>query len=275
VTGFLATLAAAVRNRSEERPGVPFDELEEMARRAAGERRDFPAAVRRARTDSGDFGSLRLLVTLAGADPATDDDFSSLDPARVASAAAEAELPALAVFTEPDLYRGHPEWIESARRDSDRPVLRMDWFLDPRALLEALCGPADALLLDPAFLGRDSLNEALALAREFRATGVVMVRTGADAQTALEENPPAVLLDRRDPENLILRPGITDRLVEALEDYPGVRLVTGGIETETSVIAAARRPIDAVLLSKKVASDERLGDRFAALLRAAEAAPAR
>jgi indole-3-glycerol phosphate synthase len=267
MTGFLAALTAALRKRSSERPGVPFDELEEMARRAAAERRDFLQAVRRDRLAGDSFGPLKLLVSLAGADPAAEETFPKLDPGRIGAVAAEKGIAALAVYTEPDFYKGRVEWIPPLRSSAELPVLRLDWFLDPRAVLAALTEPVDALLLDPAILGRDSINETLALTREFGASGVVLLREPSDAEIALEESPPAVLIDRRDPGTLAIRTGMSDRIMEALEDYPGVRLVTGGVNSDRAVRAAAMRPFDGAILSKDSATTD--GERLTSLVAAA------
>jgi indole-3-glycerol phosphate synthase len=257
VSGFLGVLEAAVRKRGAERPGMPFQELEEMAERASTTRRDFTAALRRdagSGPDSGQ-GALRLVPLLAGADPGLDATFAPPDPGRFGAAGREAEATALAVCTEPDLYRGVAEWVAIVRGESELPVLRLDWFLTPRAVIEALTFAVDAILLDPRFLGRDSLNEALGIARHYGASGVVPVRSIAEAERALEENPPAILLDRRDPETFAVRPRLVDRILEVLEPYPGVRIVTGGLRDEAGVRAAARRRIDAVLLDPEVAAE--------------------
>jgi indole-3-glycerol phosphate synthase len=240
-------LEAAVRKRGAERPGMPFQELEEMAERASTTRRDFTAALRRdagSGPDSGQ-GALRLVPLLAGADPGLDATFAPPDPGRFGAAGREAEATALAVCTEPDLYRGVAEWVAIVRGESELPVLR----------IEALTFAVDAILLDPRFLGRDSLNEALGIARHYGASGVVPVRSIAEAERALEENPPAILLDRRDPETFAVRPRLVDRILEVLEPYPGVRIVTGGLRDEAGVRAAARRRIDAVLLDPEVAAE--------------------
>lgn len=274
MSGFVGVLEAAVRKRGAERPGMPFQELEEMADRAAATRRDFVAALRRTGAGPGsDERPLRLVPMLAGADPGLDATFATPDPGRFGAAGREAEAKALAVCTEPDLYRGAAEWVAIVRGESELPVLRLDWFLTPRAVIEALTYAVDAVLLDPRFLGRDSLNEALGVVRQYGASGVVPVRSIAEAERALEENPPAILIDRRDPETFAVRPRLVDRLLEVLEPYAGVRIVTGGLRDGAGVRAAARRRIDAVLLDPEVAAEADLQGVLKSLAEAASAPP--
>ncbi len=227
--------------------------MEERAAPWTGTRRPLIAGVRKG-DDGGEHAVDRdrpvLFAAAAGASPARDTVFERFDPRRFAAAAAEAGIDGLAVITEPDFFRGDAAWIEAARGESDAPLLRVDWLLDPPSVFDALADPLDAVTLHAELLGDGGLDETLAFLREQAVTGVLVLEDLKDVETAYAHNPPAVIIERIDRETLEIRRGFADRVLDLLGDYPGLRFLSGGIDSAAAVRAAGERPVQGILLSE-------------------------
>jgi len=71
---------------------------------------------------------------------------------------------AISVVTEPDFFSGDPAWIAAVREAVALPVLRKDFIVEPRQVLESVLLGADAVLLIQRILEPARLRELLDLA---------------------------------------------------------------------------------------------------------------
>ncbi len=159
--GVLDRIVASVLERLEETP--PRDDLEVAAEEAAAARRReglrslaaalsglAPAVIAECKRASPSAGLLR--------DP--------FDPVALARAYEAAGASAISVVTEPVFFRGDPAWVRRVREAVSLPVLRKDFILTPRQVLESAVLGADAILLIQRILDPAMLEELLLTARE-------------------------------------------------------------------------------------------------------------
>jgi len=68
---------------------------------------------------------------------------------------------AISILTEPVHFQGHPDFLRAAREETDLPLLRKDFIVDPYQVVEARAIGADAILLIATILDRDQAAELM------------------------------------------------------------------------------------------------------------------
>ncbi|MBX2799513.1 MAG: indole-3-glycerol phosphate synthase TrpC [Myxococcales bacterium] len=104
----------------------------------------------------------------------------------------EAGAAAISVLTEPTAFGGSLSDLTRAAACTDRPVLRKDFIVDDRQLLEARLAGAGGVLLMAALCDADTLTRQLSLAREL---GLFVL---AEAHDAAQLDRIHAALDRAD-----------------------------------------------------------------------------
>ncbi|CAN5744607.1 indole-3-glycerol phosphate synthase TrpC [soil metagenome] len=105
---------------------------------------------------------------------------------------------ALSVLTDAEFFAGSPTDLMEARTACGLPVLRKDFTVDRRDVLDARLMGADAVLLIVAALDRVELSELLALATDVQLDALVEVHDEAEADRALAAGATLVGVNQRD-----------------------------------------------------------------------------
>src|SRR5208283_4842843 len=105
-------------------------------------RRDFVAALQPPRQ-----GDIALIAEVKKASPSAGVICQDFDPVRIAKEFEAAGASCLSVLTDEKFFRGSLEHLRQIRAAVKLPLLRKDFIIDERQLLEAVEWGADAILL--------------------------------------------------------------------------------------------------------------------------------
>ena len=185
-------LGRIVRRKRDELSELRHDwaALEQRAAARVHERRDFAAALR--------AQPPAIIAEIKKASPSRGlltDDFQ---PARTAGQYQTGGAAALSVLTDHDFFAGSLIDLEAARAAVKIPVLRKDFTLEPRQVIEAAAHGADAILLIAAILSIDQLRALRELAAQYRMSSLVEVHDAAELSLALESGAEIVGVNNRD-----------------------------------------------------------------------------
>lgn len=176
--------AAAV---TDARPTV------ELRRRAESSppTRGFAAALR-----AGD--RVAVIAEVKRRSPSKGDLNAGLDPAQMGTAYAAGGAAALSVLTDVEFFGGSPADLAAARSASGLPVLRKDFTVSERDVLDARIMGADAVLLIAAALSHAELAHFHELALEVGLDVLVEVHDERELERALRIEPALVGVNQRD-----------------------------------------------------------------------------
>src|SRR5581483_8238815 len=145
-----------------------------------GERRDFAAALQ-----SPKSGSVALIAEVKKASPSAGVICKDFDPVRIAKEYEAAGASCLSVLTDEKFLQGSLDYLRQIRAAVKLPLLRKDFIIDERQILEAIEWGADAILLIVAILDDTRLMRFHTLAVEAGLAALVEVHDEAELDRAL------------------------------------------------------------------------------------------
>lgn len=189
------------------------------------------------------------------------------DPAAIAQAYAAAGATALSVLTEEAYFQGDLGNLGRARTVVELPLLQKDFLFDAYQVYEARLYGADAILLIAAILDDAQLTELAALAASLGLDALLEVHDEAELERALRVPTPMLGVNNRNLATYVIDLATTGRLIGAMGDRRGDRVLVGesGIRTAADVQALVQAGADAVLIGETLMRRPDLGAAFAEL----------
>jgi len=207
-----------------------------------GERRDFIGALKsrsrrgnEAQTKIGNqsepphvgcYGSIALIAEVKKASPSAGVICEDFDPVRIAKAYEAAGASCLSVLTDEKFFQGSLDHLRQIRSVVKIPLLRKDFIIDERQLLEAVEWGADAILLIVAILTDAQLVKFHTLAKEAGLAALVEVHDETELDRALAVGANLIGVNNRDLKNFKVDLATTERLATELNRRTGVAPVS-------------------------------------------------
>lgn len=232
-------------------PGPVGTEPLQDAVRRRGSRRNFLGALARP-ARSG----VALIAEVKKASPSAGVICPDFDPVRIARAYEAAGASCLSVLTDEKFFQGSLDYLRRIREAVQLPLLRKDFIIDERQILEAIEWGADAILLIVAILDDRQLRDYQVLASAAGLTALVEVHDEAELDRALASDARLIGVNNRDLKTFKVDLGTTERLAARLRSAAdGVerRLVAeSGIHTRADVVRLQACGASAILVGESL-----------------------
>jgi indole-3-glycerol phosphate synthase len=180
-----------------------------------GERRDFFAALQKPRA-----GDIALIAEVKKASPSKGVICENFDPVRIAKEYEAAGASCLSVLTDEKFFQGSLDYLRQIRAAVHLPLLRKDFIIDERQILEAIEWGADAILLIVAILDDARLKKFHDLASEAGLAVLVEVHDEAELDRALAIGATLIGVNNRDLKTFTVNLATTERLAAKLFQPP-------------------------------------------------------
>ncbi|MGA2786764.1 MAG: indole-3-glycerol phosphate synthase TrpC [Verrucomicrobiota bacterium] len=181
------------------------------------EQRDFLAALRQPRR-----GDIALIAEVKKASPSAGVICKDFDPIRIAKEYEAAGASCLSVLTDEKFFQGSLEYLRQIRAAVKLPLLRKDFIIDERQILEAIEWGADAILLIAAILSDEQLKKFHSLAVEAGLAALVEVHDEVELERALKIGAKLIGVNNRNLKNFNVDLATTEKLAAELFRRTGV-----------------------------------------------------
>jgi indole-3-glycerol phosphate synthase len=215
------------------------------------ERRDFLGALRQPRR-----GKAALIAEVKKASPSAGVICKDFDPVRIAIEYEQAGATCLSVLTDEKFFQGDLEYLRDIRAAVKLPLLRKDFIIDERQILEAAEWGADAILLIVSILDDARLKQFHTLASEAGLAALVEVHDEAELDRALAIGAPLIGVNNRDLKSFKVDLANTEHMAAKLSTAGklGTTLLVAesGIHTRNDVDRLVRCGAGAILVGESL-----------------------
>jgi indole-3-glycerol phosphate synthase len=216
-----------------------------------GDHRGFNCALRHPRR-----GSVALIAEVKKASPSAGVIRADFDPVLIAKEYEAAGASCLSVLTDEKFFQGSLDYLKQIRAAVKLPLLRKDFFIDKRQILEAIEWGADAILLIVAILSDAQLKQFHELATEAGLAALVEVHDEEELERALAIDVRLLGVNNRNLKSFTVDLGTTEQLaakVFAARAREDVLLVAeSGIHTRADVERLAKSGAGAILVGESL-----------------------
>jgi indole-3-glycerol phosphate synthase len=202
---------------------------------ARGERRDFLAALRQPRA-----GDIALIAEVKKASPSAGVICKDFDPVRLAKEYEAAGATCLSVLTDEQFFQGSLADLRQIRAAVQLPLLRKDFIIDERQILEAIEWGADAILLIAAILDDAKLRRFHDLASESGLAALVEVHDERELDRALAAGASLIGVNNRNLKTFKVDLATTERLATKMENG---RWKMDGASEPSSILHSPSSPL--------------------------------
>jgi indole-3-glycerol phosphate synthase len=217
-----------------------------------GEQRDFIAALKN--PPHGDIG---MIAEVKKASPSAGIICKDFDPVRIAKEYEAAGASCLSVLTDEKFFQGSLGYLRQIRTAVKLPLLRKDFIIDERQILEAIEWGADAVLLIVAILNDAQLRKFHSFATEAGLAALVEVHDEAELERALKIGAQLIGINNRDLKTFKVDLATTERLAAKLFPSPATRhpsllVAESGIHARADVERLKKCGASAILVGESL-----------------------
>jgi indole-3-glycerol phosphate synthase len=234
--------------------------------------RDFAAALRNPRR-----GPLALIAEVKKASPSVGLIRPDFDPVSIARQYEAAGASCLSVLTDEKFFQGSPEYLSQIRSAVRLPLLRKDFIIDDRQILEAVEWGADAILLIVAILSDAQLRQFHALATQAGLAVLVEAHDEAEFDRALSAGAQLIGVNNRDLKTFKVDLATTERIAarlrsssrnapHATSSVSPLLVAESGIHTHADVERLAKCGAQAMLVGESLMRHADIGAKVRELL---------
>jgi indole-3-glycerol phosphate synthase len=236
-----------------------------------GERRDFLAALRNATRNTEHGTRIALIAEVKKASPSAGIICKDFDPVRIAKEYEAAGAHCLSVLTDEKFFQGSLDYLRQIRAAVKLPLLRKDFIIDERQILEAIEWGADAILLIVAILDDARLNKFHSLATSAGLAVLVEVHDEAELARALAIGAELIGVNNRDLKTFKVDLATTERLAAKLSildtRHSTLLVAESGIHTRADVERLAKCGAGAILVGESLMKGGSIQAKVSELLR--------
>lgn len=179
----MTILETITARKKEEIPliQVPAERL------TSAPKRSFASSLRQSQYPLG------IIAEVKKASPSKGVLLENFHPVDIAREYEKLNVSGISVLTDKDFFQGAPEYLTQIKDTVNIPLLRKDFLIDPRQVLEAERLGADAVLLIAAILEGRQLQELYLQAQELGMDVLVEVHNEKELEKVLKFSSPEII----------------------------------------------------------------------------------
>lgn len=225
-----------------------------------GERRDFISALKNPKR-----GDIALIAEVKKASPSAGIICKNFDPVKIAKEYEAAGASCLSVLTDEKFFQGSLDYLRQIRDAVKLPLLRKDFIIDERQILEAIEWGADAILLIVAILSDEQLQKFHSLAVEAGLAVLVEVHDEQELERALKISPQLLGVNNRDLKTFKVDLATTENLAKKMPAEI-ILVAESGIHTRADVERLKKYGAKSILVGESLLRDGNIQPKIRELI---------
>jgi len=211
---------------------------------------------------------INIIAEIKKASPSKGVIREDFNPIEIAQIYNQYGASAISVLTDKEYFNGDVDYLLQIRPFTTVPLLRKDFIIDERQILEAVAYGADSYLLIVKVLSRSELRNLIKYGNDFELEPLVEVHTLEEGLKALESGARIIGINNRNLETFEVDINITRELAPKLKEEGAEIIVSeSGLETyEQLKDLKENYSVDAFLIGETLMRATDIGAKLRELL---------
>jgi indole-3-glycerol phosphate synthase len=143
---------------------------------------------------------------------------SNFDPIAIAKSYESAGATCLSILTDKDYFMGDPKFLMQVKNETNLPILRKDFIIDPYQIYESRALGADCILLIVAALEYEKMKELEEIAHSLNMAVLVEAHNQEELNLALKLDTPLIGINNRNLKTFEVSLETSVRLVQHIHN---------------------------------------------------------
>ncbi len=206
---------------------------------------------------------INIIAEIKKASPSKGVIKKDFDPIKIAQIYDKNGAAAISVLTDEKFFQGSVDYLLQIRPFTTVPLLRKDFIIDKRQILEAVAYGADSYLLIVKILDRQKLRELIRYGREFNIDPLVEVHTLEEGYIALESGAKIIGINNRNLETFEVDINTTKEIAPKLKEEGAEVIVSeSGINSYEDIKELKKYDVNAFLIGEALMKAENIASKL-------------
>ena len=221
--------------------------------------RDFKGALKKE--------GINIIAEIKKASPSKGVIREDFDPVDIAKIYERNGASAISVLTDKTYFKGDVVFLKMVRAVTKIPILRKDFIIDKRQILEAFAYGADTFLLIAKILSEKELEDLIKYGREFGMEPLVEIHSYEEGAKSLNAGAKIIGINNRDLESFTVDINLTKSLAPEMKKLGAEVVVSeSGLYEKDQLIDLKRYSVDAFLIGEALMREKDIGKKLKSLI---------
>ncbi len=233
-----------------------IDFLEKKILERESPAKDFKGALKKE--------GINIIAEIKKASPSKGIIREDFDPVEIAKIYENGGASAISVLTDKKYFQGDILYIEKIKKANVQlPLLRKDFIIDKRQILEAFAYGADSFLLIARILTVDQLKDLINYGREFGMEPLVEVHDEDEGLRSIAAGASIVGINNRNLETFKVDINLSKELAPKLKEMGAeVVVAESGLSSKEELIELKKYKVDAFLIGESLMREKSIGKKL-------------
>ncbi len=211
---------------------------------------------------------INIIAEVKKASPSKGIIREDFDPVSIAKIYEENGASAISVLTDKKYFQGDILFIEKIRKSGiSLPLLRKDFIIDKRQILEAFAFGADTFLLIARILSEKEMRELIEYGREFGMEPLIEIHSKEEGIKSLYAGAKIVGINNRNLETFSVDINLSKKLAPEMKELGAEVIVAeSGISTKQEIQELLRHKVDAFLIGEALMRERDISKKLKELV---------
>jgi len=206
---------------------------------------------------------INIIAEVKKASPSKGVIREDFNPVEIAKIYERNGAKAISVLTDKKYFQGDIKYLEDISKNVNIPVLRKDFIIDKRQILEAYAFGADSFLLIAKVLSEEELKELISYGREFNLEPLVEIHSKEEGIKSVNAGAKIIGINNRDLETFEVDINLSKNLAPELKELGAeVVVAESGISSKKEILELKKYQVDAFLIGESLMREKDIGAKL-------------
>jgi len=210
---------------------------------------------------------INIIAEIKKASPSKGIIREDFNPVEIATIYEKNGARAISVLADEKFFQGHIDYVFEVSKVVNIPVMRKDFIIDERQILEAYAKGADSYLLITRILSQDKLKQLIDFGRKLNMEPLVEVFTEEEAKITVDSGALIIGVNSRDLDTFEVNIKKSEELCPKIKQWGAeVVVAESGLSSHEQLKNLKQVGVDAFLIGETLMKSKDIGKKLKQLI---------